>query len=69
MAALASQGYDAGGGFGMFSPGDLRSSNLTHGVVEGGGQNLDEEVNGVASHVAFRPAPIGFFNDETREGR
>ena len=35
-----------------------------HGVVKGEAEHLDVEVNGVASQVAFGPAPIAGFDDE-----
>jgi hypothetical protein len=33
--------------------------------VEGPAENLDEKVDGVTSEVALRPAPVGFFDDQT----
>ena len=37
---------------------------LAHGVVERGAEDFDAKVDGVASEVALRPAPVAFFNDE-----
>ena len=34
------------------------SIDLAHGVVEGQPEDLDVEVNGVASQIAFWPAPV-----------
>jgi hypothetical protein len=36
--------------------------------VEGQAEDLDAEVNGVAGEVAFRPAPVAVFDDETGKG-
>lgn len=44
------------------------ASNLAHGVVEGQAEHLDVEVNGVAGEVAFGPAPVTVFDDETGIG-
>ncbi len=41
---------------------------MAHGVVEGQAEDLDVKVNGVAGEVAFGPAPVGVFDDETRHG-
>ena len=59
--ALPSQRYDAGGRF-------LYSVDVAHGVVEGQAENLDVEVNGIASKVALRPAPVTVFYDESGIG-
>lgn len=58
LAELVSYDYDEGGGF-------LYSGDLAHGVVEGQAQDLEVKVNGVASQVALRPAPVTVFDDET----
>ena len=42
--------------------------NLAHGVVEGQAEDLNAEVNGVASEVALRPPPIAVFDDEVGIG-
>jgi len=36
--------------------------------VEGHSQNLNKEVDGVASLVALRPAPVTFLDDQTGKG-
>ena len=36
--------------------------------MEGQPKNLDEKVNGVASQVAFGPAPVAVFDDEAGIG-
>ena len=46
----------------------LCSRDLAHGVVEGEAENLDVKVDGVAGEVAFGPAPVGVFEDETGIG-
>ena len=46
----------------------LCASDLAHGVVKGQAEDLDVEVNGVAGEVAFGPAPVGVFDDETGKG-
>ena len=46
----------------------LAAGDLAHSVVEGQAEDLDVEVNGVASEVAFRPAPVTVFDDETGIG-
>jgi hypothetical protein len=46
----------------------LCASDLAHGVVKGQTENLNMEVNGVAGEVAFRPAPVAVFDDETGIG-
>jgi hypothetical protein len=43
----------------------LRCSNLAHGVVEAHFQDLDKEADGIAGEVAFWPAPITVFDDES----
>ena len=43
----------------------LDAGDLAHGIVEGQAENLDVEVNGVAGQVAFGPAPVAVFDDET----
>ena len=43
----------------------LGSSDLAHGVVEGQAEHLGKEVDGVAGQIAFGPAPIGVFDDQT----
>ena len=43
----------------------LCAGNLAHGVVEGLAEDLDMEVDGVASEMAFWPAPVAVFYDET----
>jgi hypothetical protein len=40
----------------------LCAGDLAHGVVEGQAEDLDMEVNGVASEVAFGPAPVALFD-------
>jgi hypothetical protein len=40
----------------------------SHGVVEGQAEDLDAEVDGVASQIALRPAPIAVFDDEAGIG-
>ena len=42
----------------------LLTGNLAHGVVEGQAEDLDVEVDGIASEVAFGPAPVTVFDDE-----
>ena len=46
----------------------LCTDDLAHGVVEGQAEDLDMEVNGVAGEVAFGPAPVAVFDDETGMG-
>jgi len=46
----------------------LWAGDLAHGVVEGQAEDLDVEVNGVAGEVAFGPAPVAVFDDETGIG-
>ena len=46
----------------------LGAGDLAHGIVEGQAEDLDVEVNGVASEVAFGPAPVGVFDDEAGIG-
>jgi len=46
----------------------LGAGDLAHGIVEGQAEDLDMEVNGIASEVAFGPAPIGVFYDESGIG-
>ena len=41
---------------------------MAHGVVEGQAEDLDVEVNGVAGQIAFGPAPVAVFDDETGVG-
>ncbi len=41
---------------------------MTHRVVEGEAQDLDEEVDGVTSFVPLWPAPIAVFEDQALEG-
>ena len=36
--------------------------------MEGEAEDLDEKINGIAGHVAFRPAPVGVLYDETGIG-
>ena len=38
---------------------------MAHGVVEGQTQNLDKEVDGVASEVSLGPAPIAVFDQQS----
>lgn len=54
----------AGGGAEILSHG----VDLAHGVVEGQAEDLDVEVNGIAGKIAFRPAPVAVFDDETGIG-
>ncbi len=42
----------------------LRSGDLAHGVVEVHSQNLNKEVDGIASQVALGPAPVAVLDDE-----
>ena len=48
----------------------FRSSagDLAHGVVEAHPEDLREEVDGVAGLVAFGPAPVAVFDDESGMG-
>ena len=46
----------------------LLTGNLAHGVVEGQAEDLDVEVDGIASEVAFGPAPVTVFDDEAGIG-
>ena len=46
----------------------LDAGDLAHGIVEGQAEDLDVEVNGVASKVAFGPAPVTVFDDEAGIG-
>ena len=65
--ALASYRYDAGAVFNVaWRP--LGSGDLAHGVVEVHSQNLNKEVDGVASQVALGPAPVAFLDDEAGKG-
>ena len=43
----------------------LCAGDLAHGVMEGQAEDLDMKVNGVAGQVAFGPAPVAVFDDET----
>ena len=43
----------------------LDAGDLAHGIVEGQAEDLDMKVNGVAGQVAFGPAPVAVFDDET----
>ena len=43
----------------------LGAGELPHGVVEGQAEHLNMEVNGIAGEVAFGPAPIAVFDDES----
>ena len=52
----------------MTPPAGLCAGDLAHGVVEGQAKNLDVEVNGVAGQIAFGPAPVAVFDDETGIG-
>ena len=63
--ALASYRYDAGG---CFQCCPLRSGDLAHRAVEVHSQNLNKEVDGIASQVALGPAPIAFLDDEAGKG-
>ena len=47
---------------------DSEAGDLAHGVVEGQAEDLDEEVDGVAGQIAFRPAPVAVFDDEAGIG-
>jgi len=47
----------------------LDTGDLAHGIMEGQSENLDVEVNGVASEIPFWPAPVTVFDDETGIGR
>ena len=47
---------------------DLCASNLAHGVVEREAEDQDMEVDGIAGHVSFGPAPVRVFDDETGIG-
>ena len=42
----------------------LLGCNLTHRVVEGEAQDLDEEVDGIASFVPLWPTPVTVFDDQ-----
>jgi hypothetical protein len=44
------------------------AGDVVHGLVEGQPQDLDKEVNGVASPVPLGPAPITVFDDEAGKG-
>ena len=44
------------------------SGEVSHGVVEGQAEDLDMEVDGVASQVTLWPAPVAVFDDETGIG-
>ncbi len=46
----------------------LAAGDLAHGVVEREAENLDEEVNGVASQLSLRPSPIAVFDEEAFVG-
>ena len=46
----------------------LCASELAHGVVEGQAEDLDVEVNGIAGQIAFGPAPVAVFDDESGIG-
>ena len=46
----------------------LGAGDLAHGVVEGEAEHLDMEVDGIAGEVAFGPAPIAVFDDESGIG-
>ena len=46
----------------------LCAGDLAHGIVEGQAEHLDMEVNGVAGQIAFGPAPVAVFDDETGIG-
>ena len=46
----------------------LGSGDVAHGVMEGEAQNLDVEINGVTGEIAFGPAPVAVFDDETGIG-
>ena len=41
---------------------------MAHGIVERQAENLDEEVNGIASQVALGAAPITVFKQEALVG-
>src|SRR5438128_9316245 len=64
LAELASYGHDADGGLIFF----LLAGDLAHGVMEGEAQHTHEEVNSIAGQVAFGPAPIAVFDDQTGIG-
>jgi len=61
LAGLPSYGDDGSGRW-------LCAGDLPHGVVERKAKHLDVEVDGVAGEVAFGPAPIAVFDDETGTG-
>jgi hypothetical protein len=44
------------------------SNDGLHGLMERKPQNLNMEVNGIAREIAYWPAPVTVFEDETREG-
>ncbi len=46
----------------------LRAGDAAHGVMEGEALDLDEEVDGVAGHVAIRPAPVVLLEGESGMG-
>ncbi len=46
----------------------LGAGDLTQGVVEGQAEDVDMEVNGVAGEVAFGPAPVTVFDNESGIG-
>ncbi len=48
--------------------GDSPVGDLTHGVVKGEAQNLDEEVDGVAGQVPLGPALVALFEDQAGIG-
>ena len=43
----------------------LYSRDAAHGVVKGEAEDLDVEVDGISSQIAFGPAPITVFDDES----
>ena len=43
----------------------LRAGDLAHGIVERQAEELDMEVDGVASQIALWPAPVTVFDDDT----
>ena len=46
----------------------LSGGDPAHGVIKGQAQDLDEEVNGIASQVALGPTPITVFKQEDLVG-
>jgi hypothetical protein len=46
----------------------LGGGDVAHGIVKRHPQHLDEEVDGVAGQVPFRPAPVGVFDEEAGKG-